>query len=244
MRNRRTSPAAAVAAAAALGVALTVVGATVLRDAEAPTSITESPASEPTVLGEELIGLDRGTLTEAEALRACSSRRFAAAGPVEVLYGVRQLAADGEGPVVVLHNAAGELRLCDDAGATGPSQSPVPHPSDDEPVVPIAGRAAWECTGKRLDRHTTTTWFKVAEQVATVRQRLWVDGDPGPWFTTAAVNGFVHLSAWQDGPLPRGTELGVQYEVLDADGGGVAQTTLPTEPEELTECQGGDVAIA
>lgn len=241
MRTVRPSRGWAVVAAAALGVA--VVGVTALDGAREPDPTMSAPAAEPTVLGDEALLLDRGPVPDELALETCSSPRFAGQGAVEVLYGVHQVTVESEGPVVVLRNADGELLLCADGHPSGPSQFPAPAPSEDEPVVTLAGRAAWECTGRRLDRYTTTSWLGVDDGVVTVRQRVWVDAEPGPWFTTTAVNGFAHLSAWQDGPLPKGTELAVQFEVLDAGGGGVEQTALPTEPSDIGGCENGDVAV-
>jgi hypothetical protein len=242
MRNRRPSEGVAVAAAAALGVAVAVGAVAVLRDGGGAAT-TAGPAAEPTVLGEDLLLLDRGPVPEDDALAACSGGRFAGGEPVEVLYGVRQLAADSQGPVVVLRNAAGELRLCDAAGPDVPSRAPVPSATDAEPVALLNARAAWDCTRDRLDRYTSATWLAVDDRVATVRQRLWVDGEPGPWFTTQATGGYAHLGAWEDGPLPPGTELAAQYDVLDADGAAVEQQALPTEPAEVGWCEDGDVQI-
>jgi len=243
MRNRRTSQGVAVVAAAALGVAVAVVGVAALRDAGDPGSPTAGPGAEPTVLGEDLLVLDRGPVPEDDAVRSCSSTRFAGDAPVEVLYGVRQLAPDSEGPVVVLRNAAGDLRLCDAAGPDGPAQAPVPPATDAEPVAFLNARAVWDCTRSRLDRYTAATWLAVDGVVVTVRQRMWVDGEPGPWFVTAAAGGYAHVAAWTDGPLREGTELAAQYEVLDADGAPVAQDALPTEPAEVGWCEDGDVQI-
>ncbi len=242
MRNRRTSQGVAVVAAAALGVAVAVVGVSALRDSGSGTA-TAGPAAEPTVLGDELLVLDRGVVSDVDAVRSCATKAFAGPRPVEVMYGVRQLDADSEAPVVVLRNAAGELRLCDAAGPDSPAQAPVPSASEAEPVVFLGARAAWDCTRARLDRYSAATWLAVDDQVATVRQRLWVDGEPGPWFTTEAVNGFAHVAAWEDGPLPKGTELAAQYDVLDADGGAVAQDALPVDPEPVGWCEDGDVQI-
>lgn len=249
MRNRRTSQGVAVVAAAALGVTVAVVGVTALRDAGNPadSATAAAPGSEPTVLGDEMLLLDQGAVSEIDAVRECATKNFAGERPVEVLYGVRQRSADSgvdsEGPVVALRNAVGELRLCDATGPDSPSQAPVPTPSDAEPVVFLNAKAAWDCTRAELDRYTAATWLAVGDQVATVRQRLWVDDEPGPWFTTRAVGGLVHVSAWEDGPLPEGTELAAQYEVLDADDGIVSQTALPTEPAEVGWCEDGDVQI-
>lgn len=243
MRNRRAYHGLAVAAAAALGAAVAVAGVAALRDSGEPPTTSARPATEPTVLGEDLLVLDGDPVPEAAALEACSTSRFAGGSPVEVLYGVRQLAADSQGPVVVLRNAKGELRLCDADGAERPSRAPVPAATDAEPVVFLNARATWECTGSRLDRYTATTWLVLDDQVATLRQRLWVDGEPGPWFSTSAAGGLAHLAAWEDGPLPRGTVLAAEYEVLDATGSPVAQEALPGEPAEVGWCEDGDVRI-
>lgn len=245
MRNRRPFVGVAVVAAAVLGVAVAAAGVSALAGSDDAATTTAGPAAEPTVLGDEMLLLDRGIVSDIDAVRSCATKEFAGPRPVKVLYAVRQLAVDSEGPVVVLRNAEGELRLCDDAPVPdAPSQVPVPSPSDTEPVVLLAGRAAWDCTGQRLDRYTATTWMRVDDQVATVRQRIWVDGEPGPWFTTAAVNGIVHLAVWEDGPLPKGTELAAQYEVLDAADGVVAQDALPTESADAGGCENGDVEIS
>lgn len=243
MRNRRPSQGVAVVAAAALGVALAVVGVSALRDSGSPDAAASSPMAAPTVLGEDLLVLDRGAVADAAAVLACSSRRFAGSGPVEVLYAVRQLDAESEGPVVVLRNDEDELRLCDADGPDSPSQAPVPSATAAEPVAFLNARAAWDCTGTRLDRYTAATWLVLADQVATVRQRLWVDGEPGPWFTTSATGGFAHVAAWQDGPLAEGTVLATQFEVLDDAGAAVAQEALPVTPAEVGWCEDGDVQI-
>lgn len=241
--RKRPPHAVTVIVAAALGVALTLVGMAALRDSGEPAGTAAGPAAEPTVLGDEVLGLDRGQLGEAAALETCSTPRFAGRGPVEVLYGVRQLAADGEAPVVVLRNEAGELRLCDAAGADSPSQAPLPAPDAAAPVAFLNARVSWECTGNTLDRYTSASWLLVDDRVVTVRQRLWVDGDPGPWFTTEAVDGIVHLAAWEDGPLPPGTDLGVEFDVLDRDGAAVPQGVLPVDPAAVGWCEDGDVQI-
>ena len=242
MRNRRTFQGVAVAAAAALGVAVAVVGVTALSGGDDPAT-TAGPAAEPTVLGEDALLLDRGAVTDDDAVRSCSTKRFAAGGPVEVVYAVAQDSASGEGPVVVLRNAAGELRLCDAAGPDSPSQAPLPTADAADPVASLNARAAWDCTVSRLDLYTSSAWLVVDDQVASVRQRLWVDGEAGPWFTTEAQGGFAHVAAWVDGPLPEGTTLEAQYEVLDADGAAVTQDALPVDPSEVGWCEDGDVQI-
>ena len=82
----------------------------------------------------------------------------------------------------------------------------------------------------------------VSPDVATVRERFWVAGVPGPWFETRAHGGYAHLQTWLQGPEPRST-YAQQFQVLDADGTAVPQTALPTGKQPLPGCQGGSVEI-
>ncbi|MFP5368983.1 MAG: hypothetical protein ACLGIS_19570, partial [Actinomycetes bacterium] len=70
MRNRRPSQGVAVAAAAALGVAVAVLGVAALRGAGDPDTTASGPVAEPSVLGEDLLVLDRGSVTDIDAVRA------------------------------------------------------------------------------------------------------------------------------------------------------------------------------
>lgn len=244
MSSRRVPQGAAVVVAAALGVAVAVTAVSVLSDGrEAPAASTSEPTSAPTVLGEDVLVIDRGVLGDAEAREACGTKGFAAGGPVEVLYAVTQLTAEAQQPVVVLRNAAGELRLCDAGGPDSPARAPLPTASPQDPVVVLSSGSAWDCTGDTLDRFTSDSWLAVDETVATVRARLLVDGDAGPWFTTSPVGGHAHLQLWQDGPLPSGTDLTLVHEVLDSDGAVTASGELPTEPSTVGWCEDGDVQI-
>ena len=162
----------------------------------------------------------------------------AAPGYDEVLYAERQLRFGGTSGVLVLRNAAGDLRLCDRFGTGGPSEVPLPTPTKDDPVVFVSnGRAAWTCDGTTLRRFEQSTWLAVSPQVATVRERFWVDGVPGTWFQTAAQNGYAHLQTWLQGPEP-GSRFAQQFQVLDAVGAVVPQTALPTGREPLSGCTG------
>jgi hypothetical protein len=198
-------------------------------------STTASPA--------EVTDLDLGP-TDAHDLAACSTPDFTPEGTdPEVLYGVRQLRLDGNNAVLVLRNAEGDVRLCDRFGTDTPAQAPLPTPTSEEPVAFVSnGRAAWTCDGTRLRRFEQSTWLVVSPDVATVRERFWVAGVPGPWFETRAHGGYAHLQTWLRGPEPRST-YAQQFQVLDADGNPVAQTALPTNEQPLSGCRGGSVEI-
>jgi hypothetical protein len=187
--------------------------------------------------------LDQGP-TDADDLAACTTPDFSPEGTdPEVLYGVRQLRLDGSSAVLVLRNAEGDVRLCDRFGTDAPAQAPLPTPTAEEPVAFLSnGRAAWTCDGTRLRRFEQSTWLVVSPDVATVRERFWVAGVPGPWFETRAHGGYAHLQTWLQGPGPRST-YAQQFQVLDADGTAVPQTALPTGKQPLPGCRGGSVEI-
>jgi hypothetical protein len=193
------------------------------------------PKADPTT------DLDLGQVSSAEQVAKCLDRDFAG-GPsaVQVLYGVQQRTGRGSSPVFVLRNHDGALRLCDEFGAEPPSQSPVPALSDTRPVAFLSnGRATWQCTGKVLKRVQMTSWLLVSPEITKVQQRYWVNGAPGPWFTTRAQSGFAHLQSWLDGPRPAGTRYATQYRVLDTSGAVVRQDTLPADRQSLPGCAAG-----
>ena len=196
---------------------------------------------------ESTYDLDVGPVSDPAQIDACAGPDFAAdPSEVEVLYGVLQRRPSGTSPVLVLRNAAGDVRLCDHFGADSPSQAPLPTASQQRPVVFFSnGRSAWKCegTGQVLDQFQMTSWLAVSPRVDEVQQRYTVDGVTGPWFTTKAQGGFVHLQSWLDGPQPADTTYAVQYRVRDASGGDVRQTALPTRPNPLAGCSGGSAEI-
>ncbi len=220
------------------GAALAGLGGADPQREGSPAARTGSPAADPQ------LDLDAGELAPAEALAACSTEPFAAGDDVTVLYAVRQRAQDGASPVVLLRNAAGDLRLCDAAGPDSPAVLPLPAASEETPVAFLTnGRAAWDCSGTTVDGYTATLWLAVGPQVDRVQQRYVVNGRPGPWFSTIARNGYAHLQTWIDGPVAAGAALAVQQRVLDATGAPVAQHALPTRREPLAGCRDGDVQI-
>ena len=199
--------------------------------------------SSPRTAPSDVTELDLGP-TDADDVAACATPGFTPEGTdPEILYGVRQLRLDGSSAVLVLRNAEGDVRLCDRFGTDTPAQAPLPTPTAEEPVAFLSnGRAAWTCDGTRLRRFEQSTWLLVSPAVATVRERFWVDGVPGPWFQTRAQGGYVHLQTWLQGPEPR-SRYAQQFRVLDADGTAVPQTALPTDAQPLSGCQGGSVEI-
>ena len=231
--------AAIVAVAVVLGVA-----ALVNRGADAPTT-AGTPGQQPTVLGEQTLDIDLGDVTDPTAIADCLPRELAEdVSDVDVLYGVQQRTSDGSAPTLLLRNAAGRVRLCDAAGPDNAAQMPAPTANDSEPVVTLGnGQASWDCTGRTLERYTATSWLAVGPQVDRVQQRFVVDGVEGPWFTTRAQGGYAHLQTWLDGPLKKRARIAVQNRVLDAAGQVVEQSTLPTVPQPLAGCAGGDAQI-
>lgn len=188
--------------------------------------------------------LDLGP-TSAADVAACLTPGFGDATEVDVLYGVRQRRLGGSSPVLVLRNAAGELRLCDQFGGDSPAQAPVPRASADHPVAFVSnGRSKWSCADSTrvLEGFQKSTWLAVTPEVAAVQQRYWVDGVPGRWFRSHAHHGLVHLQTWLQGPQPATTKYAEQYRVLDASGDVVRQTALPTRRSTLPGCGTGGSA--
>jgi hypothetical protein len=232
-------------AGAAVLVAALVLGAGSLKALSGSDGPSPKLAADPStsVSPTGVTELDLGP-TDADDLAACTTPDFTPEGTdPEVLYGVRQLRLDGTSAVLALRNAEGDVRLCDRFGTDAPAQAPLPTPTAAEPVAFLSnGHAAWTCDGTRLRRFEQSTWLVVSPDVATVRERFWVAGVPGPWFETHAHGGYAHLQTWLQGPEPRST-YAQQFQVLDADGTAVPQTALPTGKQPLSGCQGGSGEI-
>jgi hypothetical protein len=204
--------------------------------AATPPSVAEDPS---------LIDLDLGD-TSSDDVVACLTPAFATdVDSVDVLYGVRQHRLGGRSSVLVLRNADGDIRLCDQFGGDSPSQAPLPSATSSRPVAFLSnGRTAWTCAGttRVLQKLEQSTWLVVSPDVATVQQRYWVGGVAGPWFQTRAQGGYAHLQTWLEGPEPAGTTYAQQFRVLDADGNDVAQQALPTGRSKLSGCTAGGSA--
>lgn len=230
-------------------VAALVLGTWSLKSLVTDTNGTETPvASAPPMIPADdpaLADLDLGATT-ADDVTACLTPAFATdADTVDVLYGVRQHRLGGSSSVLVLRNAAGDARLCDQFGGDSPSLAPLPTASSSRPVAFLsAGRSSWTCAGttRVLQKFEQSTWLVVAPPVATVQQRFWVDDVAGPWFESQAEGGYAHLQTWLEGPEPAAATYAQQFRILDADGNEVTQDALPTKPTPLTGCSKGGSA--
>ena len=213
---------------------------------EQATGVAAAPPMIPTQ-DPSLTDLDVGT-TSTDDVAACLTPGFATdVDSVDVLYGVRQHRLGGSSSVLVLRNAAGDVRLCDQFGGDSPSQAPQPTATSARPVAFLSnGRSSWTCAGttRVLQKLEQSTWLVVSPDVATVQQRYWVGGVPGPWFETRAQRGYAHLQTWVEGPEPAGTTYAQEFRVLDADGNEIAQDALPTAQSKLPGCsEGGSAQI-
>lgn len=243
-----------VIAVAVLAVAALVLGVSAIRlfgsdSAHRPhaAQLADGPTSgttDGTGTGSD-VELDVGVAGQA-AVADCVGSDFAAdPADVTMMYGVQQRTHAGQTAVLVLRNAAGDLRLCDQYGADSPSQAPVETATADHPVTFLSnGRRDWNCTPDthELRRFTITEWLSVAPQVDTVQLRFVVDGVAGPWFITHAHDGLVHLAGWLDGPQDRGSRVVMEHRVLDAAGDPVAQQALPGS-QKLSGCAAGSAQI-
>jgi hypothetical protein len=188
------------------------------------------------------VDLDLGQVSSRAMVRTCLGGGFASSpSQVDVLYGVMQRQSSGEGPVFVLRNRSGALRLCDHWGADRPSQSPLPTLSQRQPVAYLSnGRSSWDCVAdsRVLRRLSMTAWLIVSPDVAAVQQRYFINGHPGRWFTTRPQSGFVHLQSWLTGPKPAEASYVEQYRVLGFHGDVIAQRVLPAS-QPLPGCASG-----
>jgi hypothetical protein len=240
-RRRTTAIVAAAAAVAAVLGGAGVAGIAVDDDPATPTAAAPSQSAEP------VLELDLGQVAspDPEVIAGCLVGGFAGSADAgEVLYGVRQRSADGEGLVLLLRNADGELLMCDSAGHDVPAQLPRPEATATEPVAFLTnGTMTWSCSGTTVDGFRSTVWLRVAPEVDRVQQRFWVDGVAGPWFSTNTYDGYAHLQAWLTGPLAKSTKLAVEQRALDSDGRALDQDAFADRPVRLAGCRGGDVAI-
>ncbi|CAN5529021.1 hypothetical protein BH10ACT10_BH10ACT10_16530 [soil metagenome] len=232
-------------------VAALVLGAGSLKSLVSGTDGTDAPlaAAPPMIPNDDpaVTDLDLGATTS-DDVTACLTPPFATdVDSVDVLYGVRQHRLGGSSSVLVLRNADGDVRLCDQFGGDAPSQAPQPTTTSSRPVAFLStARSSWTCAGttKVLQKFEQSTWLVVAPEVATVQQRYWVGGVAGPWFESEAQGGYAHLQTWLEGPEPAATTYAAQFRVLDADGDEITQKALPTDLQALAGCnEGGSAQI-
>ncbi|WP_328992998.1 hypothetical protein OG394_01855 [Kribbella sp. NBC_01245] len=63
------------------------------------------------------------------------------------------------------------------------------------------------------------SWYRVDERVATMRQRILVNGKAGPWYVGDAVDGYVYLETWDKSTVFRkGDKVQVETQVRDKAG--------------------------
>jgi hypothetical protein len=230
-------------------VAALVLGAGSLKALQGDAGSSDAPIGEipPLIPTDDpsVTDLDVGP-TSTDDVTTCLVRGFASdVDTVDVLYGVRQHRLGGTSAVLVLRNAKGDVRLCDEFGGDVPSQAPQPTVTSARPVDFLSnGRSSWTCAGTSevLRKLEQSTWLVVSPGVATVQQRYWVGGVAAPWFETEAQGGYAHLQTWVAGPQPAGTTYAQEFRVLDADGDEVTQDALPTDPSALPGCSAGGSA--
>lgn len=202
---------------------------------------TGSLASSPE---ESRVELDVSPVVTPAEVEQCLTRRFATdVADVEVLYSAVQKSEKGDVPVLVLRNQLGELRLCDSFGGDAPSVVPVQLADDATPVQYLSnGRQSWDCDGTRLSAFAISHWLSVGNVVDRVDLRFIIDGATRPWFSAAADQGFAHVHGWLS-EQNDGATVAVQVRVLSSDGEVVPQETIPTEPQSITGCNGGDIDL-
>jgi hypothetical protein len=193
---------------------------------------------------DSIIRLDQSGDVTPSQVRQCIDATFASsADSVDTLYAVQQLSQAGKTPVLVLRNDAGELRLCDSFGGDAPSVAPVQLAGARRAVRLLSnGRQAFDCDGTRLSGLAVSHWLSVNDSVDRAEIRFLIDGVNSPWFSAKAKGGFVHVHGWID-EQSAGAQVSVQTRVLDAAGAAVPQKALPTEPQPVTSCTGGDVQL-
>lgn len=88
-------------------------------------------------------------------------------------------------------------------------------PKYDDSFRPIEGFPLEAHPGKKW---ATPLWVKVPTVVDRVRQRLLVDGKPGPWFSSRVVDGLSFTQGWIDAPLSRSSKYELEVQFLDESG--------------------------
>ena len=175
-------------------------------------------------------------VTDAQ-IKACSP------GDTQVLYAAVQKTESGDKPVLVLRTESGDLRLCDSFGSDAPSVAPLTYADAAHPVTFLSnGRQAWDCDGSRLAGFAISHWLSVDDPVDRVELRFVIDGATGPWFSSSAQHGFVHVHAWLS-QQNAGARVAVQVRVLDAHGNAVPQSALPTEPQPIVGCNDNPIQV-
>lgn len=183
--------------------------------------------------GADVVDLDLGPLGKSAALDSCATQGFVDGKPgqLSVRYGMLQRTRVGSRGSFVLRNHAGRLLFCDMFGRQTPAVRPIPTSSPQRPAVIVTNSIQeWPCTKSVLFR--TNLWLKVQDPVRSARMRYWVNGEPGPWFTSRRQGRFVHLQSWL-APAPRGAVLKMQTQVRNGAGRVMDVKGLPSRPKRL-----------
>jgi len=187
--------------------------------------------------GDSIVKIDVSRDVTDAQIEACSP------GETEVLYSAVQKTESGDQSVLVLRTESGDLRLCDSFGSDAPSVAPLTYADAAHPVTFLSnGRQAWDCDGTRLAGFAISHWLSVNDAVDRVELRFVIDGATGPWFSSDAQHGIVHVHAWLS-QQNAGANVAVQARVLDARGHLVPQSTLPTEPQPIMGCNDSTVQV-
>ena len=85
-------------------------------------------------------------------------------------------------------------------------------PKYDDSFRPIEG---FGLEAQPDQKWATPLWVKVPEQVDRVRQRLVIDGKPGQWFSSKAVDGMSFTQGWVDAPIKKTATFTLEVQFLD-----------------------------
>ncbi|MFC0623928.1 hypothetical protein [Kribbella deserti] len=94
-------------------------------------------------------------------------------------------------------------------------------PDETHPAVPtdnITEKGSIELDA-RPDLLARESWYRVDDRVASVRQRILVNGKPGPWYVADAAGGYAHVLVWnQTVVFRKGDKVRLETQVLDRAG--------------------------
>jgi hypothetical protein len=244
-RSRRwLTPAVAAASIAVIaGGALLIAG---LNRSNGEPAGQSSAGKSAGTSGARDISIDRGSLTPAQAkiaARQCLAGLTRSSGPVpidRILHPVKVARAGSRTPVPTLVVRSGQ-RWYTCLGPEKPNSiwDFSTHRRPLEVHLNPTGFGGIAHSGT-LDQIFLDSWTAVDPGVATVRRRIIIHGQPGPWYTTKAVDGLAFIHAWDGRDLHLGDKIAVQTEQLDPTGhriGPLAETTTavkPTAPDDDT----------
>lgn len=108
------------------------------------------------------------------------------------------------------------------SGPDAATYKSVVNPTDaTHPAAPtdLGGFSTGIYLDNRPDSVVPDGWYRVDERVASMRQRILVNGHPTPWYVADAVDGTVYQTSWLTSTvLHKGDLVRVETQVLGADG--------------------------